>query len=434
MNEQFEQTLWDATAPPGVAWPSLQGAQDCEIAIIGAGVAGLSLALHLADRGLRPVVLEADAEAAGGAGRSAGVVAPQLVRHTPESVAKALGAAAADKLLRLVAEGAAYSFSVIGDRKIDCGASQAGFLAPARGAAGATKVADIARGWAPIRSDLQVIQGADVESLTGCTGYAAAILDPTGGSLNPLAYLRLLAREAVAAGAGLFTGSRIRAVERQGGRWLLRSAAGQLTADRVVACANHGNLALHPKLAQTVLTMPVTQVATVPFSDEERRAILPGGQAMTDMEPDVLSLRFDPGARLVTAYPIGRHGHRAPSLTRLVNARLSAAVPGLTPKALDYAWTGLVVINPSLLPRLVALDDNFFALQACNGRGLALNTVIGRELAAWLAGQRQAGWALVPEAARPISGYVVAQYLPLLLMKLALLRQNGVGRWRPSNG
>jgi glycine/D-amino acid oxidase-like deaminating enzyme len=432
MHGKSEQTLWDATAPPGVAWPSLQGAQDCDIAIIGAGAAGLSLALHAADRGLRPVLLEADAEAAGGAGRSAGVVAPQLVRHTPATVVKALGPIAADKLLRLVAEGAAYSFSLIGDRKKECGANQAGFLAPARGAAGADKVANIGRGWAPIRSDLQVIRGAEVEKMTGCSGYSAAILDPTGGSLNPLAYLRLLAREAVAAGAILFTGSRVTSVERQGGRWLLRSEAGQLTAARVVACANHGNLALHPALARTVLTMPVTQVATTPFSDDERRAILPGGQAMTDMEPDVLSLRFDPDGRLVTAYPIGRNGHRAPNLTSLVNVRLSGAVPSFRPKPLAFSWTGRVVINASFLPRLVALDDNFFALQACNGRGLALNTVIGRELAAWLAGERQAGWALAPETARPISGYFAAQYLPLVLMKLALLRQ--AGRRRPTNG
>ena len=37
-----------------------------DVIIIGGGVAGLSAALHLAERGLRPLVLEADEEYLGG--------------------------------------------------------------------------------------------------------------------------------------------------------------------------------------------------------------------------------------------------------------------------------------------------------------------------------------------------------------------------------
>src|SRR5512146_2915357 len=42
--------------------------------IIGAGVQGASLAFHLAERGLRPLVLEKSFVAAGATGRSSGLV------------------------------------------------------------------------------------------------------------------------------------------------------------------------------------------------------------------------------------------------------------------------------------------------------------------------------------------------------------------------
>jgi glycine/D-amino acid oxidase-like deaminating enzyme len=416
-------TLWDETTLAGREFPRLMGQEDAEIVIIGAGVAGLSLALHLADRGLRPVILEAGRAAAGAAGRSAGVVAPQLVRHTPESVIKTLGASRGETLLRLIGDGANCVFQLIGDRLTECGAERGGFLAPARGMAGAARVAGIAAGWAPLRKDLVVLSGEEVTQTAGVTGYQAAIFDPTGGSLNPLAFCRLLADQAVTAGASLFLDSRVLAVTRQGDHWRLRCRDGEIRAALVIACANVGNGDLHPSLSRSVLTMPVTQVATEPLSAAERRQILPGGQAMTDMEADVFSIRRDPLGHLITAYPMGRQGHLARGLPDLVNDRLAAALPGYQRKKLAFAWTGIAAINPSLLPRFFAVDESFFALQACNGRGLALNSILGRELAAWIAEDRQGDWALPVEKPAPVAGYLLAQYLPLLLMQTARLKQ-----------
>ena len=68
MAEPFplEPSLWAATAPPAVATPPLQESATTDVCIIGGGYAGLSTALHLAERGIKAVVLEAKEPGFGG--------------------------------------------------------------------------------------------------------------------------------------------------------------------------------------------------------------------------------------------------------------------------------------------------------------------------------------------------------------------------------
>src|SRR5579871_4679991 len=71
-------TVWGARAPPASAGARLTGTYEAQVAIVGAGIAGLSLALHLADRGVKAIVVEAEAEGSGATGRSGGLVVPYL--------------------------------------------------------------------------------------------------------------------------------------------------------------------------------------------------------------------------------------------------------------------------------------------------------------------------------------------------------------------
>ncbi len=92
------------------------------MAIVGAGVAGLSLALHLAELGLAPIVVEAQDEGAGATGKSAGLVVPYLTRHTPASIQAHYGREQANELLQLVSGAANYTFELNGAAQADCGA------------------------------------------------------------------------------------------------------------------------------------------------------------------------------------------------------------------------------------------------------------------------------------------------------------------------
>ena len=138
-----------------------------DVAIIGAGISGLSLALHLASAGKPPIVLEAAKCGSGASGASAGIVAPQLVRTTPRLVQERLGRARATRLLRLLAEAGHYTFDLIRGQKMDCGATQDGFLAPACTASGTRLLKVAVDQWQEFRSDLELLDAQTVRRLSG---------------------------------------------------------------------------------------------------------------------------------------------------------------------------------------------------------------------------------------------------------------------------
>jgi glycine/D-amino acid oxidase-like deaminating enzyme len=424
-------SLWKAANPSLPPAPPLGERISTEVLIVGAGIAGLSLGLHLSESRTDCVILESDNDATGATSASAGIIAPQLVRTTPNAVLGSLGAQTGARTLRMIAESGRYTFELVERLQIQCGARPAGFLNPVTGSNGAEAHAQLVKEWAPYRDDLRLITGSEVREVSGARGYSAAIVDPSGGSLDPLAYSRGMATAARAEGARLHYNSRVLSLERTGDTWLARTASGEVTARRVVLCANGGNPTLHPRLARTVLPLPVCEVATQPLPASMREKILSRGEALTDASTDVFSIRFDTAGRLITAIP-GRQTIEYELIDKLINRRLAALLPDYSRTPLEYVWQGTAWLNSSLLPRVVLVEDGLMAVQACNGRGIALNTIIGRELGRWLVRPRE-GPPLVPlERPKPVTGFIFARYLPELMMGGAAIAKRTLERlgWR----
>lgn len=387
---------------------------------MGGGVAGTSVALNLALLGRQPILIEADRIGAGAAGVSGGIVAPQLPRHGFGEIERKLGRPHAEPLFHMLAEAGNYLFELARHHAPDSEGAQTGFLAPAMGAAKLRRAERIVADWAQFRSDVSLLGAEAFAELSGMSGYAGALSDSSGGTINPLRYVEGLAQAAADAGARIFCDSPVVGIERAGSDWILRTATGSVRARRVLLCANGGNAALHRSLYGTILPMQVCEVTTAPVAPELRARILPGRQAMTDVEDDVFTVRYDRHGGLVTAYP-GDGANRA-KITDIVNARLAAAIPGWQPLPLTHVWSGVAWVNTSLVPRLVQVEPDMVAIQACNGRGLAFNSILGRELARWVAGSVDAP-PLPFEKPHRVAGLFVARHVPKLLMRAGLIRK-----------
>lgn len=392
---------------------------------------GLSAALALAETGVSVRVLEAQDIGAGASGRSGGLVVPSLPRIGPDEARAALGEAYGDRLLALVAGGAAATFDLIRRHAIACDARQSGWLHPAHAPALAPRVAARVAAWQAAGARCAWLDAAATQARMGSAAFFGALFDPTGGHLDPLGYTRGLARAAIAAGAVVHAASPVTAIARAGA-WRLATPRGVLRAASVLQCTNATPPGLPSAAGRAVRdsTVPlvVYQVATEILPDAARRAVLAGGEAFSDTRHNLFAGRWTTEGRFVTG---GMAALQAGALHRLPGAlarRLAANFPALGEVRIASVWRGRAALTGDFLPRLMQPAPGWLAPVACNGRGIVLATVLGPALAAFLRSGDAASLPLPLVPPRPLPLPRLARLLPQLLLPLGDLADRRAGR------
>lgn len=415
-------SLWQATAPPGPILPVLENDHDAEILVIGGGIAGLSAALHLAERGLNVALVEGDAVGAGATGASGGLIAPDYIRHTPDTIGQVLGRSGGERLTRFLGTSAAWTFALARGLANASEVRDGGFWTPTHSDTLAAKQRAVAAQWSSRGHRVRFAEGVEARATLGCDRYVGALVHEQGGALNPLGLARALAGEAVRQGAALFVRSPVRSLKREGQSWVARTDGGAVSARRVILAANAGNAALHPKLARTTLPLDVVQFATAPLDTDLRRRIVPGGSGFTDKTPYVFTARYDDAGHLVSAFPASLAVLGKIAMRREAGRRLAQYFPELANVEIRFMWEGQARINTSFLPALYDLGDDALAIQACNGRGLATNAMLGQAIADFMVKGDADRLPIAPTEPEPIRFHPVARWMPRILMTAAQMQ------------
>jgi glycine/D-amino acid oxidase-like deaminating enzyme len=388
-------SLWADTAAPPVAAPVLAGRAEAEVAIIGAGYTGLSTALHLAEQGVSVIVLEAAEPGAGGSGRNGGQVIPGI-RHFPDELVKAYGADLGQRLHAFGAGDADAAFALIARLGLKCDATRGGWIQAAE------TESEMAQGQA--RVDAWRGRGAPVRMLpreafraaTGTDAYIGGWIDERGGSVQPLSYVRELARAAMAAGSRLFIGSAATELARDGAGWRVPTAQGEVRARRVLMATNALTGALAPAVHRSQLGVWSFQIATRPLTAQERARILPGAPVVSDTRRVLRYFRLDRDGRIVIGGKGTLRGPGGPASFGLQLTMLERLFPEVAADGFSHAWGGLIGVTLDRLPRLFSLGEGAWAVLQDNGKGVAWCTAMGAPLARLLAGDDPRGLPLVP--------------------------------------
>jgi glycine/D-amino acid oxidase-like deaminating enzyme len=386
LNDEHSHGLWEKTAPPAPQTGRLQGDISVDVAVIGAGFTGLSAALHLAEAGTKVAVVDAVDIGFGGSGRNVGLVNAGMW-VMPDDLPAVLGQLHGERLLELLGKAPQSVFGLVDKYGIDCELEREGTLHCAVGKGGMQQLEQRAAQWQARRADVRLLDAAETAAKVGSNAYAGSLLDNRAGTIQPLAYVRGLAKAAQANGAGIYTGTPVTATERSGSRWAVRTPSGIISADWVIVATNAYTTSPWPALRAELLHLPYFNFATAPLPENLRKTILPERQGGWDTREILSSFRMDRTGRLVFG-SVGALRGTGMAIHKAWAARsIRKLFPQIGNVTFEAGWYGKIGMTNDSLPRFHTLAPNVISFSGYNGRGIAPGTVFGRILAEHIAGK-----------------------------------------------
>jgi glycine/D-amino acid oxidase-like deaminating enzyme len=419
-NVSWPSSLWAAMTPAGPDLPKLVGTAEADVIVVGGGFTGLSTALHLREAGVDVAVVEAMEPGWGASGRNNGQVIPTLSRPDPEDIVARHGAAG-ERFVNLLRDCASTLFEVARRYQIQAEQEQAGWVQPVH-SPGRIKIAERrVRQWSKFGAAVEILSRDQTRQMLGSDAWFGGFWNKTGGHINPLALARGLARVVLEQGGRIYARSPAISFERRNGRWIVRTEKGEISGRALVMATNaytgEFSKSLMPDIAHEVMPVLSWQMATQPLSDEARKTVIPGRQAMSDTHGELYFARYDARNRLVTGGAVIGPGNKPERLKARVAERLQRLWPQIGGIEFDYVWNGYVGMTTDFFPRIHRLGPDAYGWTGCNGRAVALAIALGDELSKAVRGVAAKDLALPFSDPAPIPAHGLLRHIaPLMLL------------------
>lgn len=423
LTETFSQSLWSALTPPSASFQTVSSDHDVDVVVVGGGLLGLSTTLHLAEHGQRVMLIEAAEAGFGASGRNSGFVVPSLRTGLGPEDVNALVGEAGGRLMRLVGDSGNSVFNLVDRLNIDCSAERTGWLQPAHTPAMLDILKQRQADWKSLGRRVDILGPTDTKKKIGGGDYPGALFDPSGGQINPLAYARGLASAAAAAGADVRVATKVLKIDTTGARPVAVTATGRITAERILLATNALIDGLNTDVATSIVPVRVFQIATQRFVGQALNRLMPTRTPVADTRRHTFAVRWSPDNRLITGGLVLPGPGRLSRAKKVFLRRLRRFYPDIGYLSADYVWTGVIAATLDSMPRFLRVGKGVDAVIGCNGRGIALTTSLGRDVAALYSGkidERQFPLPIV--APRPIAGHTFVRHGPNIWLPWSDLR------------
>jgi sarcosine oxidase, subunit beta len=341
-----------------------------DVAVIGAGVHGASVAFHLANRGVRTAVIERTSPAGGPTGRSSAIVRAYYTNAF---------------LARVARDSIAMFRDFERHTGRDAGFRETGLLVlhPPDDEATVRDVVPRLNDQG-IPTDLLEPQQVVAEwPAFDLDGIAIAAFERDAGYADPVLTTQGLLERARELGAEIRLGHGVSAIERRGSAWTVSTTDGAIAAERVLIAAGPWSA---PLAAMVGVDLPLTVerhiVATFAWSDETRvpaHGDLPNGYYFRP-EGEELFL-MGPLHPEPTVDPDDFDEHVGTSEAERLGAGVVRRAPALRHATARGGWASLYDVSPDWQPVIGEIAPGVFVDAGTSGHGFKLAPALGGHIA-----------------------------------------------------
>jgi glycine/D-amino acid oxidase-like deaminating enzyme len=366
---------------------------DVDVAVVGAGLTGLSAALHLARKGARVAVFEGETVAWGASGRNGGMATPGLSLGFRDAIAK-YGFPTASALYNTYYDAIDSIEKLVADEGIDCDFARTGKLNLAAKPGhfeGLRKTHEVLAERMGVETLL--VPEDQLRSEIGSDHYYGAMIDPRGAGLHVGKFTRGLGEAAARQGVQIHEKAPVGQVRRLGGtRHEVITPRGSVRADQVLVATS--GYTGRPFRWLQVRIAPVGSfiIVTEPLGKEVCDQLMPTRRMASDSKNLLHYFRITPDHRLLFGGR-ARFAMSSPQSDeksgRILHKAMVSVFPQLANTRVDYCWGGLVDMSMDRLVHAGEHDGLFYSV-GYSGHGVQMATYMGKQMAEVMNGVEEA--------------------------------------------
>ncbi len=364
-------------------YAALLGRQNADVCVIGAGFTGISTALHLAERGYKVHIIEANKVGWGASGRNGGQIIGGISGE--EKIAKSLGSDGERILWEMRWVGHNIIREKVQTYNIDCDLKW-GYLdvaiKPRHIRAQHDSLEKLEKFTFP--HECRLLSKEETTAMIGTEAYIGSLLNMGNGHLHPLNLCIGEATAAVSLGATIYENSPVLHIEH-GDKPVVVTDKGSVTADSVVLAGNAYHF-IEPKLRGNMFPVNSFIMATEPLSDDIVSVINPNDLAVCDPNFVLEYFRLSADKRLLFGGRCNYFGSDPEMIKKHLIPKMHRIYPQLRETNIEFAWGGTIGVPFNRVPQMGRISPNVFYSQGYSGHGVNVTHLAGQIMADTVAG------------------------------------------------
>ncbi|MGC1552610.1 MAG: FAD-binding oxidoreductase [Bradyrhizobium sp.] len=351
---------------------------DADICVVGAGLAGLTIALEASRLGASVVVLEGRHVGWSASGGLLGTVMPGYNLALKDLIAR-IGLEDAKELWELSKQGAEYVRALATEGSMPGISVSEGALAVSNVDVGDRLISELQMLGEDFGTDVQGWQVDRVRTELKTDRYFHGVYFPGAFQVDGRKYVHGLAALAKRAGARIFEDTPVVGIDASGIRKRIVTPSARLRASHIVLAGNVHLGAPSRRLSETLL--PVWRYAgiTEPLGDRLGEVIAFKG-SVTDTD-GIDQFRVVDGDRLMWASPETTWDARPQRFASSIARRMRTIFPRLGPVAISDVWGGAIGQTVHGMPQIGQLRKGLWVASGFGRQGLGTTAMAGQLIA-----------------------------------------------------